>query len=68
MASVTVSPKFQLVIPRRIRAELGIAPGEKMEVIPYDGRIELVPVRKMSDMRGFLRGIDTSVDREQDRV
>ena len=68
MQTVTVSPKFQVVIPSKVRASLDIQSGEKLEVIPYNGRIELIPVREMASMRGFLKGIDTTVDREADRV
>jgi len=68
MQAVTVSPKFQIVIPSRVRKSLDIHAGEKLEVIPYHGRIELVPVREMKAMRGFLKGIDTTVTREDDRV
>lgn len=68
MKTVTVSPKFQVVIPREVRESLSIRPGEKMQVINYADRIELVPVRKIKDMRGFLKGIDTTVEREKDRV
>jgi AbrB family looped-hinge helix DNA binding protein len=68
MKTVTVSPKFQVVIPREVRESLSIKPGEKMQIINYADRIELVPVRKIKDMRGFLKGIDTSVVREKDRI
>lgn len=68
MAVVTVSPKYQVVIPEPIRKALGIRPGEKVEVIPYDGRIEFIRVRPIRSMRGFLKGIDRSVPREKDRV
>ena len=68
MKTVTVSPKFQVVIPREVRESLSIKAGEKMQVINYADRIELVPVRKIKSMRGFLKGIDTTVTREQDRV
>ena len=68
MARVTLSPKFQLVVPRSVRESLRLRPGQKMEVFEYDGRIEFVPVRDMKSMRGFLRGIDTSVPRDKDRV
>lgn len=68
MKTVTVSPKFQVVIPREVRESLSIKPGEKMQVINYADRIELVPVRKMKDMRGFLKGINTTVVREKDRI
>jgi AbrB family looped-hinge helix DNA binding protein len=65
---VTVSPKFQVVIPARVRVAMGLRPGDKVRVFQYEHRLELVPVRKMKEMRGFLRGIDTSVPREKDRV
>jgi AbrB family looped-hinge helix DNA binding protein len=68
MKTVTVSPKFQVVIPREVRESLSIKPGEKMQVINYADRIELVPIRKMKDMRGFLKGINTTVVREKDRI
>jgi AbrB family looped-hinge helix DNA binding protein len=68
MKTVTVSPKYQVVIPRDVRETLSIKPGEKMQIINYANRIELVPVRKVKSMRGFLKGIDTTVNREKDRV
>ena len=68
MESVTVSPKFQIVIPRRIRQSLDIQPGQKVQVIRYGNRIELIPLRPVQETRGFLRGIDTTVEREPDRV
>jgi AbrB family looped-hinge helix DNA binding protein len=68
MKTVTVSPKYQVVIPRNVREMLRIKPGEKMQVINYANRIELVPVKKIKTMRGFLKGIDTTVVREKDRV
>jgi AbrB family looped-hinge helix DNA binding protein len=68
MTTVTVSPKYQVVIPREAREALGIRPGQKIEVIAYEGRLEFVPVTKPRKMRGFLRGIDTSVPRDKDRV
>ncbi len=67
MDESTVSTKFQVVIPKRVREALGIRPGQKMRVIPYLGRIELIPLESISEGRGFLRGIDTKVDREPDR-
>jgi AbrB family looped-hinge helix DNA binding protein len=68
MDTTTVSPKFQVVIPLRVRQALGIRPGQKIQVIPYEGRIELIPVRPLKQAKGFLRGIDTSVEREPDRA
>ena len=68
MDMATVSPKYQVVIPKRVRRVLGIRPGQKVQVIPYEGRIELIPVRPIRQARGSLRGIDTTVQRESDRV
>jgi AbrB family looped-hinge helix DNA binding protein len=68
METVTVFPKFQVVIPRRVRESLGIRPGQKVQVISYEDRIELIPVRPVREMRGFLEGIDTEVEREPDCV
>lgn len=68
MSTVTVSPKFQVVIPREVRRALGIRPGEKIQVFHYGGRIEFVQVRRMKELRGFLRGMDTSVKRDRDRI
>lgn len=68
MMIVTVSPKYQVVIPSEIRRKLGIRPGQKVEVLVYEGRMELIPVRAMREGRGLARGIDTHVPREEDRV
>ena len=68
MLSVTVSPKYQVVIPRPVRDHLHIRPGQKMQMVEYDGRIELVPEKDIKELRGFLRGIDTSFEREGDRL
>jgi AbrB family looped-hinge helix DNA binding protein len=68
MEAVLVSPKYQVVIPRAVRAALGIRPGQRMQVIQYEDRIELIPIRPTHEMRGFLKGIDTTIEREPDRV
>ena len=68
MDIVTIPPKYQVVIPRAIRTQLALKPGMQMQVLRYGERLEFVLVRKASDMRGFLKGIDTSVEREKDRV
>jgi AbrB family looped-hinge helix DNA binding protein len=68
MQTVTVSPKFQVVIPRDVRDSMQLRPGQKMQVIEYDGRIEMIPERDITELRGFLKGIDTEVKREDDRV
>ena len=68
MQSVTVSPKYQIVIPKTIRQALNLRPGQKMQVVEYNGRIELIPERDIKDLRGFLKGINTAFEREGDRV
>ena len=68
MSVVTVSPKFQIVIPLDVRRSLGIRAGEKVCVMEYDGRIALIPIKPMKKMRGAFKGMDTSVERETDRV
>ena len=68
MATVTISPKFQVVIPKEVRQRLGLKPGQKVQTIVFDDRIELIPVKPIKKMRGFLKGIDTKVPREADRT
>jgi AbrB family looped-hinge helix DNA binding protein len=68
METVTISPKFQVVIPKSIRDQLKLRAGQKVRALLYEDRIELVPVRPLRKMRGFLRGIDTGVPREADRL
>jgi AbrB family looped-hinge helix DNA binding protein len=69
MNSVTVSPKFQIVIPQKVREMLGVKAGQKMTVLAYDNRIVLIPNRPIQEARGSLKGMDTSVERdEEDRV
>jgi AbrB family looped-hinge helix DNA binding protein len=68
MELVKLSPKYQIVIPKKVRTALRLKPGQKIQVIPFGDRIELVPERKISEMRGFLRGIDTLFEREGERL
>jgi AbrB family looped-hinge helix DNA binding protein len=69
MDQVTVSPKFQVVIPQSIREMLRVKPGQKMRVIAYDDKVIFIPVRPIQAARGSLKGIETSVERdEEDRV
>jgi len=68
MQTVTVSPKFQVVIPKDIREAMRLRPGQKLKVIEYEGRIELIPDRDISELKGFLKGINTEFDREDDRL
>jgi AbrB family looped-hinge helix DNA binding protein len=67
METVTVSTKYQVVIPQAVRELLGVHPGQKVQVIPYRDRIELIPLKPAQALRGFLKGIDTTVEREADR-
>jgi AbrB family looped-hinge helix DNA binding protein len=68
MQSVTLSPKYQVVIPKTVREALKIYPGQKMQLVEYAGRIELIPERDIKELRGFLKGINTEFKREKDRV
>jgi len=67
METVTMSPKYQVVIPKRIRRKLGLCPGQKVQAVVYENRIELVPVQPARKLRGFLKGLDTRVERDDDR-
>lgn len=66
MDTVTVSPKYQVVIPLSVRKSLGIRPGQKLQVLEYEGRIELIPDRSIMDLRGFVQGINTDGYREEE--
>ncbi len=68
MLSVKVSPKYQVVIPKEIRESLNLLPGQSMQVVQYENRIEFIPERDIAELEGFLKGIDTSFSRENDRV
>jgi AbrB family looped-hinge helix DNA binding protein len=68
MNLVKISPKYQIVIPKKVRRSLHLEPGQKIQVIPYGSRIELIPERKINEMRGYLKGIDTKLEREEDRT
>jgi AbrB family looped-hinge helix DNA binding protein len=68
MDAVKISPKFQVVIPREVREKMHLVAGQRMQVVAYGNRIELIPEREIADMRGFLQGINTAVERETDRI
>ena len=68
MRAVTVSPKFQVVIPKDVRESMGIFSGQKIQLLTYRNRIELIPIKPMNEMKGFLKGIDTEVPRDEDRI
>jgi AbrB family looped-hinge helix DNA binding protein len=67
METTTVSSKYQIVIPKRVRNQLGLKVGQKVQVLPYEGRIEIIPIESIKKSRGFLKGIDTKIEREKDR-
>ena len=67
MQVATISPKFQVVIPRKVRQTMALYPGQKVQFVVYNNRIELIPVRPISEARGFLAGMDTTIEREADR-
>jgi AbrB family looped-hinge helix DNA binding protein len=68
MKAVTVSSKFQVVIPREVRESMDLQPGTRVQVLQYENRIELIPLREPRALRGFIQGIDTEVHRAEDRV
>jgi AbrB family looped-hinge helix DNA binding protein len=68
MTTVSISPKFQVVIPKAIREALKLKPGQKVQVLQYNGQIVMIPVRPIESMRGYLKGVDTTLEREADRV
>lgn len=68
MTTVTVSPKFQVVIPKEIREELKLKPGQKLQIIQFGDRIEFLLLKNIKNVRGFLKGINTEIEREGDRI
>jgi AbrB family looped-hinge helix DNA binding protein len=66
METVTISPKYQVVIPQKIRESLGLKSGEKVRMISFQGRVEIIPVKAMRKMRGYLKGINTEFERDID--
>ena len=67
VARVKVSSKYQIVIPQEVREHMGIQVGQVVEMFVFDNRIQLVPVKPLTQMRGFLKGMDTTIEREEDR-
>ncbi len=68
MTVVTISARYQVVIPKDVREQLELTPGQRMQALPFKGRVELIPLEPIEAARGFVRGIDTDVPREGDRI
>jgi AbrB family looped-hinge helix DNA binding protein len=68
MTAVTVSPKFQVVIPKEVRESMGIESGQKVQILTYKNRIELIPIGPMSKLRGILPKADVDFERDADRL
>lgn len=68
MSIVTISSRYRVAIPRDVRERLGLKPGQQVQVLPFKGRVELIPLEPIEAARGFLRGIDTTVTRDEDRM
>ena len=68
MQTVIISPKYQIVIPKEVREALNLLPGEKLQVFSYQNRLEFVSVKDIKKMRGFLKGMNTEIKRDKDRI
>lgn len=68
MNTVTVSSKFQVVIPKEIREMIGLEVGTRLEIISYGTRIELVPIQPMKRLKGMFKGLNTDIQRDNDRI
>ncbi|MGH8475672.1 MAG: AbrB/MazE/SpoVT family DNA-binding domain-containing protein [Methylococcales bacterium] len=69
MASVTVSPEYQIVLPREVREQFNIQPGQELEILAYDGQLHIVPVEPIAALRGIFKGAEVPFEREkQDRL
>jgi len=68
MITVTISPKYQVVIPKEIRRRLNLKAGEKLQIFQFGDKIEIIPIKNIKESRGFLKGIDTNIEREGDRI
>ncbi|MCB1173143.1 MAG: AbrB/MazE/SpoVT family DNA-binding domain-containing protein [Leptospiraceae bacterium] len=67
MSTVTISAKYQVVIPKEVREKNNLRPGQEVEIFYYDGRIEIIPLQNIKKIRGIAKGLSTSIDREKDR-
>ena len=68
MTTVKISPKYQVVIPKEIRNKLKLKPGQRLQILELGDRIEFILQKNIKEARGFLKGMDISIDREEDRL
>jgi len=68
MTTVKISPKYQIVIPKEIRKRLKLKPGQRLQIIDFDERIEFIVLKNIKEARGFLKGLDSDIEREEDRL
>lgn len=66
MQTIIISPKYQIVIPKEVREAMHLTPGEKLHIFHYQNRLEIIPVKNIKKMRGFLKGINTEIERDRD--
>jgi looped-hinge helix DNA binding domain, AbrB family len=65
METVTISSKYQVVIPREVRKQFNLKPGQKLMFIPYNGTLRVVVVPPIKKARGMLKGMMTDNIREE---
>jgi AbrB family looped-hinge helix DNA binding protein len=68
MTAVTVSPKYQVVIPKDICESMGIEPGQKIQLLEFRNRIELIPMQPIKKLRGIAQGVDVPFQRDENRL
>ncbi|MBK6998853.1 MAG: AbrB/MazE/SpoVT family DNA-binding domain-containing protein [Rhodoferax sp.] len=68
MTTISLSPKFQMVIPKAVRNALHLIAGQQLEVRVTDGKIELIPLQPMQAARGLFAGIDTTVPNDDEAL
>jgi AbrB family looped-hinge helix DNA binding protein len=68
MTTVKISPKYQVVIPKEIRNKLKLKPGQRLQILELGDRIEFILQKNIKESRGFLKGMDTNFNREEDRL
>ena len=66
MATTTISPKYQVVIPKEVREKLHLKSGQKMTVVTKGGVVYLIPERPLASLKGFLKGVSSEEIREHE--